>query len=168
MILRLINFVVIGALVCAAAYVYRIKLDSTVQAEHLAKKRAEVRRERDRVAALRAEWTQLDTPARIELLANRYLKLKPVVATQFDSLDHLPDQPPDYLRAGSKDPIGGLIEHLEEPVALTGSIPVSGDHAIPPSSPAAASPENAPPPGVLLEPVPTATPQASNRSGVSR
>ena len=56
MIFRVINIVVIGALVLAAAYVYRIKFDSTVQAEHLAKLRIEVRRERDHIAALRAEW----------------------------------------------------------------------------------------------------------------
>ena len=74
MILRIVNFVVIGALVLAAAYVYRIKFDSTVQAERLAKLRSEVRRERDRIAALRAQWGELDNPARIEALAKRYLQ----------------------------------------------------------------------------------------------
>ena len=73
MIFRVINIVVIGALVLAAAYVYRIKFDSTVQAEHLAKLRSEVRRERDRIAALRAEWGELDNPGRIESLAKRFL-----------------------------------------------------------------------------------------------
>ena len=46
------QLVVICALVLAAAYVYRIKFDSTVQAERLAKIRSEVRRERDHIAAL--------------------------------------------------------------------------------------------------------------------
>ena len=73
MIFRIFNIVVIGALILAAAYVYRIKFDSTVQAEHLAKLRGEVRRERDRIAALRAEWGELDNPARIEILAKRFL-----------------------------------------------------------------------------------------------
>ncbi len=77
-ILRLLNFFVIGALVLAAAYVYRIKFDSTVQAERLAKIRSEVRHERDDIAALRAEWGQLDNPERIETLAKRYLQLKPI------------------------------------------------------------------------------------------
>jgi len=63
-ILRFINIVVIGVLVLAAAYVYRIKFESTVQAEHLAKLRSEVRKERDRIAALRAEWGTLDNPGR--------------------------------------------------------------------------------------------------------
>ena len=126
MILRLLNLVVIGALVLAAAYVYRIKYDSTVQAERVAKLRNEVRRERDKIAGLRAQWSELDDPARIEELAKRFLKLKPVTPTQFDHLDHLPDQPPDYMRPGSKDPIGGMIEHLEEPADLTSSIPPEG------------------------------------------
>jgi len=130
MIVRLLNLLVIGALVFAAAYVYRIKFDSTLQAERLAKLRAELRHERDKIAGLRAKWGELDNPARIEELAKRFLKLKPVAATQYDKLDHLPDQPPDYMRPGAKDPIGGMIENLEEPVAVTGSLgtqsPVAG------------------------------------------
>jgi hypothetical protein len=131
MILRILNFIVIGALVVAAAYVYRIKFESTVQAEHNAKLRDEVQHARDRVAALRAQWGALDDPARIEGLVKRFLKLKPVDPTQFADLDRLPDQPPAYMRPGSKDPIGGMIEHLEEPEALrdpdavTGSVPPS-------------------------------------------
>ncbi len=62
MILRVLNFAVIGVLVLAAAWVYRIKFDATVQAERLAKLRSEVRHERDEIAALRAEWGQLDNP----------------------------------------------------------------------------------------------------------
>ena len=89
MIVRILNFVVIGALIMAAAYVYRIKYDSTVQAERLAKIRSEVRRERDAIAALRAEWGELETPSRVEALAKRYLHLKPIVPTQFAKLDAL-------------------------------------------------------------------------------
>ena len=132
MILRILNFMVIGALVLAAAYVYRIKYEATVQAEHLAKLRDEVRHERDKIADLRARWGELDDPARIQDLAKRFLKLQPVAPTQFDALDHLPDQPPDYMRPGSKDPIGGMIERLEVPVEVTGSVPPG---AVPPRTP---------------------------------
>lgn len=138
MILRVLNLMVIGALILAAAYVYRIKFDSTVQAERLAKLRTEVRHERDKVAALRAKWGELDNPGRIELLTKRFLKLKPVAPTQFDTLEHLPDQPPDYMRPGAKDPIGGMIENLEEPIDVTATIPS------PASPPAARPPEPMP------------------------
>lgn len=123
MILRILNFVVIGALILAAAYVYRIKFDSTVQAERLAKIRGEVRRERDAIAALRATWGELDNPARIEKLAKRHLPLKPVAPTQFDQLNALPERPPQLIKPDSADPIGDVIENLEdEPAAVTGSI----------------------------------------------
>jgi len=122
MILRVLNLVVIGALVLAAAYVYRIKFDSTVQAERLAKIRSEVRRERDTIAALRAEWGELDNPARIEMLAKRYLPLKPIAPTQFDSLNQLPERPPPFIKPDSPDPIGAVIENLQEPETATGSV----------------------------------------------
>jgi hypothetical protein len=125
MILRVLNFIVIGSLVLAAAYVYRVKFNSTVQAEHLAKLRSEVRHERDSIAALRAQWGELDNPARIEALAKRFLRLKPITPTQFDTLDDLPDRPPEDARTANDDPIGGMIGNLEEPETVTGSLPAS-------------------------------------------
>jgi cell division protein FtsL len=126
MILRLLNLVVIGALVLAAAYVYRIKYDATLQAERLAKLRGEVRQERDRIAALRAEWEQLDNPKRIEALAKRFLQLAPIAPTQFDTLDRLPERALQGF-AASSDPIGGMIDSLDRPdsVGPTGSIPAT-------------------------------------------
>jgi hypothetical protein len=140
MIFRVINIVVIGALVLAAAYVYRIKFDSTVQAEHLAKLRSEVRGERDRIAALRAEWGELDNPARIETLAKRFLQLKPIAPTQFDSLDRLPERPPDDTRAANDDPIGGMIGNLDPPEGVTGTIPLP-ESPTAPDAPATAPPD---------------------------
>ena len=53
--MRLLHLLVIGALVFAAAYVYRIKMDSTVRTERVLKLHAEIREERDKIAVLRAE-----------------------------------------------------------------------------------------------------------------
>jgi len=148
MILRVLNLVVIGALIMAAAYVYRIKYDSTVQAERLAKIRGEVRRERDTIAALRAEWGELESPSRIEALAKRHLHLKPVAPTQFDRLDALPEQPPQLVKPDSRDPIGEVIENLEEPPpAMTGSIwpPAPGPSVAPSPAPAGGAPTASPP-----------------------
>ena len=62
--MRLLNILVIGALIVAASYVYKIKFDSTLQAERVAKARGELRQERNAIAVLRAEWAKLDTPSR--------------------------------------------------------------------------------------------------------
>ena len=119
--MRLLHLIVMAALVCAAVYVYKIKFDSTLQAERVAKLRSEIRRERDAIATLRAEWSQLDNPIRIQGLAQRHLALRPIEATQFDALDRLPersaDAPPDL-----NDPIGAMID-LSEPALTTGSTP---------------------------------------------
>ena len=48
--MRLLNILVIGALIVAASYVYKIKFDSTLQAERVAKVRSELRNERNAIA----------------------------------------------------------------------------------------------------------------------
>jgi cell division protein FtsL len=122
--MRLINICVIAALVLAAADVYKIKFESTRQAQRLVKLRAEIRREHDAIATLRAEWAKLDTPARIQHLARRHLPLKPTEVQQFDRLDNLPERPPDLVPKGEPDPIGTVIaspEVLDR--SATGSLP---------------------------------------------
>jgi len=121
--MRLLNICVIAALVAAAAYVYKIKFESTLQAERLAKLRMELQREHDAIAALRAEWSKLDNPARIQALAKRHLALKPIDPNQFDRLDGLPDRPPDLVPPDAPDPIGFLIEKPELAEVPTASIP---------------------------------------------
>ena len=122
--MRVLNFLVIAVLVMAAAYVYEIKFESTLQAERLAKLRAEIRRERDAVAALRAEWAKLDTPGRIQGLAQRHLPLKPVNPTQISNFDELPMRPPSG--SDQSDPIGAMIGVIEETDIPTSGVGQSG------------------------------------------
>ncbi len=117
MILRILNLIVVGVLILAAAYVYRIKFDSTVQAERLAKIRSEMRRERDAIAGLRAKWGELDNPARIEALAKRFLPLKPsgrLVVVAFHSLEDRIVK--SFLTTRSRAP--SLSRHLPQPMAV--------------------------------------------------
>jgi hypothetical protein len=158
MILRMLNLLVIGVLILAAAYVYRIKFDSTVQAERLARIRSEVRRERDTVAALLAEWGKLQNPARVEALAKHYLPLKPIAPTQFDQLGQLPERPPQIVKPDSADPIGAVIENLEEPTSVTGSVE-------PTVAPPAATPPAATPPGATPPDEPTEAEAAAPKAG---
>jgi hypothetical protein len=117
--MRLLNLLIIGALILAASFVYKIKFDSTLQAERVAKLRGELRHERDAIALLRAEWTKLDTPARLEALAKRHLALKPIEPTQFDDFEHLPERPPKpEAKPATSDPIGAMLA----PPEITGSL----------------------------------------------
>jgi cell division protein FtsL len=124
--MRILNMLVIGALVAAAAYVYKIKFDSTRQAERIAKLRMEIRQEHDSIANLRAEWSKLDTPARIQELAKRHLTtLKPIDPRQINTLRNLPERPPDLVPPDSTDPIGSLLENPDVTDIPTSSIPAA-------------------------------------------
>jgi cell division protein FtsL len=120
--MRIIHLLVIGALVFAAAYVYRIKMESTSRTERVLRLHAEIREQRDAIAELRAEWARLDAPLRLQGLADRHLGLKPITATQYDSLKNLPERPPSFVKKGDPDPIGAMIEAIDS-VAVTGSVP---------------------------------------------
>jgi len=118
--MRFLNLCVLALLIAAAAYVYEIKFESTLRGERVAKMRGDIQRERDAIAALRAEWSTLENPARIQGLARRHLRLRPTDSAQYDSLDRLPERPPSIVQPPAADAIADKIEDLNP---VTGSIP---------------------------------------------
>lgn len=114
---RILHLVSIVCLVAAAVSVYKLKYGSTYEAQQAAKLRAEIRTERERIALLRAEWTRLAAPARIQDLAARHLGMKPLAVSRIDNLASLPEKP---RGPEDGDPIGEYIEKLsanEPPLA---------------------------------------------------
>jgi len=116
--MRLLNILVICTLVLAAAAVYKIKFDSTLQGARVGTLSHELQRERDAIAVLRAEWAKLDSPARIQGMADRHLALQPIRPTQFDDFDRLPLRLPI---TPARDPIGAML--TPSAPAVTGSVP---------------------------------------------
>jgi hypothetical protein len=124
--MRFIHLLVIGALIFAASYVYRIKMDSTSRTERVLRLNAEIREQRDAIAGLRAEWAKLDAPSRLQGLAERHLGLKPIVATQYDQMKNLPERPPRFFKPGDPDPIGAMLDTIDaaaDATTVTGSVP---------------------------------------------
>ena len=132
--MRLIHLLVIGTLLFAAAYVYRIKMESTARTERVLRLQAEIREQRDAIAVLRAEWAKLDAPFRLQGLVERHLSLKPLNATQYDSLKNLPERLPSLATPQSPgpDPIGTMINTME---AAADAPPVTGSVTRPESKP---------------------------------
>ena len=98
-----------------------------MRTERVLRLHAEIREQRDAIAVLRAEWAKLDSPLRLQGLAERHLPLKPINATQYDSLKNLPERPPNFVKPGDPDPIGAMIDDHRGDAAdapdVTGSIP---------------------------------------------
>ena len=110
---------------------------STVRTERVLRLHADIREQRDAIAALRAEWTKLDAPSRLQGLVERHLPLKSIVATQYDSLKNLPERPPNATRPG--DPIGSMIDAV---AAKAGDPSATG--SVPPPQAQASEPESEP------------------------
>ena len=56
------------------------------------------------------------------MLFRSHLALKPLVATQYDSLKNLPERPPSFVKRDDPDPIGAMIQTIDA-AAVTGSVP---------------------------------------------
>jgi cell division protein FtsL len=120
--MRFVHLIVVAALVVAAVNVYSIKYESAVRAEQVAKLAAEIKHERETIAALRAEWALLDNPARIEALARRHLALKMLDPAQIEHLDHLPERPP-MPPVPQSDAIAAIIDGLEGGLPIGAAAP---------------------------------------------
>jgi len=122
--MRIIHLFVICALIFAAAYVYRIKMESTSRTERVQRLHAEVREQREAIAALRAEWARLDSPSRLQGFAERHLSLRPIEGRQYDQLKNLPERSPTLINPNEPDPIGAMIDTVDRDL-MTSSIPAS-------------------------------------------
>ena len=119
--MRLLNFCLVILLVLATAYVYEIKFEATLRVTKVAEMRNEVRRERDAIAALRAEYARLESPGRLESLARRFLNLQPAELWQFDPFDRLPERPREIVVPTSREPLVSRSES-DDPEIPTASV----------------------------------------------
>lgn len=115
--LRLLHCLMVMGLIASAGYVYDIKYRATAEAQQVQKLRNEIRNEKDRIAQARADWAKLASPDRVQELATRHLKMKPVEARRFGSVSTLPERPKPT------DPIGDILQTLPTPEANTHQTP---------------------------------------------
>lgn len=104
---RVLNAVSVIALLAAAGAVYHVKYSSAFEAQEIAQLRTEIRRERDRIALLHAEWARRTAPDRIQALAENHLDMQPLDVAHMDRLASLPAKPEK-----DGDALGGMIEAL--------------------------------------------------------
>ncbi len=94
--LRFVNICLVLGLVALAYVIYQVKYEARALDEEIASLGKEIDAERDSLAVLRAEWSLLNRPERIERLAQKYLKLAPVQPRQLVTLDSVTDR--DFTR----------------------------------------------------------------------
>lgn len=108
--------VVLLALVSFELYngVHRVK----VQVQQLASLKAEIAREAEAIRVLKAEWSSLNQPERLQDLARRHLALSPTGAAQIVVLTSLPVKG-EALAPGT----ARIVEAAELPARVEASVP---------------------------------------------
>jgi hypothetical protein len=119
-------------MVSAAALTYKIKREAEEQLAAVHRLQAEIRTEEETIDLLKADWSLLTQPSRLQKLTGLYasqLDLQPTDAHQIGSLDDLPAKAVDgqdplqaIISSNGKDqPKGGRVASGGKDPTVTGS-----------------------------------------------
>lgn len=106
---RIAGILALLLIIAAAVGLYRFKAQAANNAAQIEQLHAEIEAERERISMLRAEWTYLNQPDRIQDLAERHLDLERMKGAQMGTIDALPMRPLD-VEPFEGDAIGALAE----------------------------------------------------------
>ena len=96
--LRFVNICLVLGLVALAYVIYQVKYEARGLDAEIASIGKKIDEERDAIAVLRAEWSLLNRPERIERLAQKFLKLAPAKPLQLVTVDTVSDRDFDRTR----------------------------------------------------------------------
>ena len=119
---RTSDIILIALMVSATAVTYKIKRDAEEQQTAVYRLQAQIHTEEDTIDLLRADWSLLTQPSRLEKLTDVYkaqLDLEPVDAHQIVKLDELPAKPltiEDLTKQG-----GGMVDSGQDKI-VTGAV----------------------------------------------
>jgi hypothetical protein len=122
-VFRTSDIVLIAVMVSAAAFTYKTKHEAEDRLVAVRKIEAQIRYEEDSIDLLKADWSLLTQPSRLQKLSETYeseLHLRPVEAHQIIGLDEMPARPVD-IEDFSNPRLGGMAQGTKDPV-VTGGI----------------------------------------------
>ena len=108
--------VLIAVMVCAAGFTYMTKHDAEAELSKLRKLEAAIRFEEETIDVLKADWSLLTQPARLQKLADTYrdqLHLVPLEAHQIGGIEELPARPlriEDIVEEDAMAEAGGTLD----------------------------------------------------------
>jgi hypothetical protein len=113
---RIFDLALLTIMIIAAAVTYSMKYNAEMAADRVVKLEAEIAKERTAVQLLKAEWSTLVQPARLQAMVdahNNHFLLLPFTPDQLATIDDIPLKPPPA------DPIGSIANAATGgPVAL--------------------------------------------------
>ncbi|MET0597607.1 MAG: hypothetical protein ABWZ57_07015 [Mesorhizobium sp.] len=120
---RTSDTVLIAVMVAAAAFTYKTKHEAENRRDEVRRIEAEIKLEEDTITLLKADWSLLTQPSRLQRLSEVYqseLALQPVDAHQIVGLDALPARPLT-IEDLTDERLGGMADSGQDPT-VTGGI----------------------------------------------
>ena len=119
MVLRILTLLLIGSLGALTYLTYGAEHDTRSQQQRIAALEKSITDERDAIAILRAEWSHLNAPERIERLARKHLGLETLGARQIVPLKELKLPPRKPVLSSQPGPVeSDTLRALERRASL--------------------------------------------------
>lgn len=121
---RTSDMVLIAVMVSAAAFTYNTKHRAEDRLAELRKIESQIRYEQDSIDLLKADWSLLTQPSRLQKLTEIYqaeLKLQPVEANQIGAIEDLPVKPVE-IEDFSTERLGGMADNDAKDHTVTGAV----------------------------------------------
>lgn len=91
--IRLLNTIAFFSIVLSVVYAYSVKYETLQQYEEMRRLQSEIRKEREAIGILQAEWALLNRPERLDRLAKEHLSLQPLDVRQLARFSELGERP---------------------------------------------------------------------------
>jgi cell division protein FtsL len=114
---RLLNVALVIGVIACSFVMYSLEHQTRKTERQIAGLQQDIRQERENIRLLKAEWSHLTRPARLERLARKHLQLEPMrpeqLVRQAELAAHLPERPVFAAPADGEDAIGNMLKALE-------------------------------------------------------
>ncbi|MHC1548437.1 cell division protein FtsL [Phyllobacterium sp. K27] len=123
--LRTFDIILIGLMIAAASITYKIKHDAQKQMNQVTKLERMISEERDTIDLLKADWSLLTQPNRLQKLVEAFqgqLDLQLVQANQIININDLPQPKPVIFDSVEDILIEASAKDLKPDSTLTGSV----------------------------------------------
>ncbi|PKQ03028.1 MAG: hypothetical protein CVT73_16580 [Alphaproteobacteria bacterium HGW-Alphaproteobacteria-12] len=121
--IRVINLLLVLAVIGLSVGLYDIKYRAERASREAQQLEGRIANEQDAIRVLRAEWSYLNQPERLQELATRYTALKPLAAAQIGTFEDvpMPHMTDEFYAPSSRQPLGGYAGVSASDLGISGS-----------------------------------------------
>ena len=116
---KLLNFMLVVTLLISGFVLYSLEHETRGLERDIASQKRGIAEETENMRLLNAEWSSLTRPDRLRALAEQHLGLSTLKARQIVKLEEIgskvPAEPVIKLEAQGSDPIGAIIDKIQQP-----------------------------------------------------